>query len=95
MGNSSHTQHTQTDKVLARLSRIEGHVSGVRRMVADGKPCPDVLTQLAAIKAAVNAVSRIVLEDHMEHCFEDPTAESFQSSLTELKDALASFIKHS
>jgi len=90
-----HSDHTQTDKVLARLARIEGHVSGVRRMVEEGKPCTDVLTQLAAIKAAVNAVSRTVLVDHMEHCFQDPTAETFQTSINELKDALARYMKHS
>ncbi len=89
------SRHTQTDQVLDRLARIEGHVGGIRKMVESGRPCPDVLTQLAAVKAAINAVSRVVLEDHMEHCFQDHSAESIHTSIDELKKALASFIKQS
>ncbi len=59
------------DKVLARLRRIEGQVRGLHKMVEDERYCIDVLTQVAAVKAALESVSLTLLEDHMEHCVAD------------------------
>ena len=58
------------DKELLRkrLARIEGQVRGVARMIEDDRYCIDVLTQLAAIDTALEAVALKVLEDHVEHC---------------------------
>ncbi len=55
---------------LARLSRIEGQVRGVARMVEGDRYCIDVLTQLAAVRAALKGVEEQVLKDHVEHCVE-------------------------
>jgi DNA-binding FrmR family transcriptional regulator len=55
-------------RVVARLARIEGHVRGVSRMVQEGQGCADVLTQLGAIRAAIDSASLIVLTNHVEHC---------------------------
>lgn len=63
--------HKKTADVEARLAKIEGHVRAVHRMVAEGKPCPDILVQLAAVRGALDRVGRIVLEDHMESCLLD------------------------
>lgn len=63
--------HRKTSEVQARLAKIEGHVKAVRRMVDDGKACPDILIQLAAIRGALDRVGRMVLEDHMESCLLD------------------------
>lgn len=60
--------HQKTGDVQVRLSKVEGHVRAVRRMVDEGKPCPDILIQLAAVRGALDQVGRIVLEDHMESC---------------------------
>ena len=57
-------------KLLNRLSRIEGQVRGVARMVEDERYCIDVLTQLRAIKAALNRVETEMLKDHLGHCIE-------------------------
>ena len=62
----SHTHtHTQTKAVINRLSKISGHVESIKRMVESGRDCSEVLIQLAAVKAAVSAVSSIVLKDHI------------------------------
>ena len=61
----------QTDikpKVLNRLSRIEGQVRGLSRMVEEDRYCIDVLTQLQAVRAALSRVEGQVLKDHMDHC---------------------------
>lgn len=55
-------------KILNRLSRIEGQVRGISRMVADDRYCIDLLTQLQAVRAAVHRVETEVLKDHLDHC---------------------------
>jgi DNA-binding FrmR family transcriptional regulator len=59
------------DEVLARLRRIQGQVGGIQRMVENERYCIDVLTQVAAVKAALEGVSLALLEDHMQHCVAD------------------------
>jgi DNA-binding FrmR family transcriptional regulator len=54
--------------VVTRLSRIEGQVRGVARMVEDGRYCIDVLTQISAVKAALERVEAEILKDHAAHC---------------------------
>jgi DNA-binding FrmR family transcriptional regulator len=58
-------------KVLARLRRVEGQVRGLQKMVDENRYYIDVLTQVAAVKAALEGVSMILLEDHMHHCVAD------------------------
>ena len=55
-------------KILNRLSRIEGQVRGIARMIADDRYCIDLLTQLQAVRAAVHRVETEVLRDHLDHC---------------------------
>src|SRR5882724_10460730 len=57
-------------KLLNRLSRIEGQVRGIARMVEEGRYCIDVLTQLQAVRAAVAKVETEMLKDHLGHCIE-------------------------
>jgi CsoR family transcriptional regulator, copper-sensing transcriptional repressor len=58
------------DKLLNRLSRIEGQVRGVARMVEEDRYCIDVLTQLQAVRAALSRVESEMLKDHLGHCIE-------------------------
>ncbi|HEX3917001.1 MAG TPA: metal-sensitive transcriptional regulator [Caulobacteraceae bacterium] len=58
-------------KLLNRLSRIEGQVRGVTRMVEDGRYCIDVLTQIRAVRAALVRVESEMLKAHLGHCIED------------------------
>ena len=54
--------------LLKRLNRIEGQVRGVARMVEDNRYCVDVITHLAAVRAALDAVALHLLEDHTRGC---------------------------
>jgi len=58
----------ERQKVVHRLNRIKGHVGGISRMVTDDRPCAEVLNQLAAVRAAVDSVARVVLHNHVEKC---------------------------
>jgi DNA-binding FrmR family transcriptional regulator len=56
------------DQLLGRLRRIEGQVGGIQRMVSDDRYCIDILTQIAAIQAALDKVALGLLDDHAHHC---------------------------
>ncbi len=57
--------------VLARLRRIEGQVRGLQRMVEEDRYCIDVLTQVSAIKSALDSVALVLLTGHVDHCVAD------------------------
>ena len=57
-------------KLIARLNRIEGQVRGISKMVADGRYCIDILTQLQAVRAALTKVETSILQDHLGKCIE-------------------------
>ncbi|MBC7986038.1 MAG: metal-sensitive transcriptional regulator [Sphingomonadaceae bacterium] len=57
-------------KLRNRLSRIEGQVRGIGRMVDEERYCIDVLTQLQAVRAALSRVETEMLKDHLGHCIE-------------------------
>ena len=59
------------DQLLARLRRIGGQVRGVEGMVEDDRYCIDVLTQIAAVQAALDKVALGLLDDHARHCVID------------------------
>lgn len=52
----------------SRLSRIEGQVRGVARMIDEDRYCIDVLTQLRAVQAALAKVEQEILREHLNHC---------------------------
>ena len=54
--------------LLPRLSRIEGQVRGLSKMIEEERWCPDILTQVAAVEAALGKVRERLLENHLEHC---------------------------
>ena len=56
------------DKVRNRLKRIAGQVAGLQKMVEEDRYCVDILTQLAAVRSALDAVGVQLLTDHVEHC---------------------------
>ena len=62
------------DRTLTRLKRLEGQVRGVARMVEEDRYCVDILTQTAAIRAALKGVEKLVIENHTHHCIEDAVA---------------------
>lgn len=56
------------EKILHRLSRLEGQVRGVAGMVEADRYCMDILAQTAAIRSALLAVEKLILENHAQHC---------------------------
>jgi DNA-binding FrmR family transcriptional regulator len=84
------------DDYLKRLRRVEGQVRGLQRMVDEDTYCIDVLTQVAAVTKALQAVSLGLLEDHLAHCVVDAArtgdAEA-QVKIREAADAIARLVR--
>ena len=75
------------DDYLKRLRRIEGQVRGQQRMVEQDQYCIDILTQVAAVTKALQAVSLGLLEDHMGHCVVDAARESDDAAVAKVREA--------
>lgn len=73
------------DAIIQNLRRIEGQVKGIQRMIGEQRPCDDVLTQIMAIKAALDRVTKDLVHSNMSHCFE-------QYPPDELKEKMAKTI---
>jgi CsoR family transcriptional regulator, copper-sensing transcriptional repressor len=67
-GPSRHSYTKDRAQLLRRLSRMEGQARGIGRMVERGDYCIDILQQTAALRAAVDAVSLMLMEDHVAGC---------------------------
>jgi DNA-binding FrmR family transcriptional regulator len=67
-------QHTTKETCLQRLARVEGQVRGITKMVGEDRYCVDVITQIAAARAALRRVEEEVLRDHAAHCVEEAIA---------------------
>ena len=70
-GHGHTHSHAHTKAVLNRLSRAQGHLDAVRRMVERGEDCSAVLVQLSAVISALNSTGRVILKDHIAHCIVD------------------------
>jgi DNA-binding FrmR family transcriptional regulator len=68
--------HQSKDKIAKRLSRIEGQVRGVSKMVQTDEYCIDILTQISAVQAALDKVALELLRDHTKHCLTSDDAQA-------------------
>lgn len=84
------------DALLKRLRRIEGQVRGIQRMVEESKYCVDILIQIAAVRAALDRVGMILLEDHTRGCVARAIKNSegdADAAISELTDVLKHFLR--
>ncbi len=89
------TEHQKRD-VLMRLKRIEGQLRGLQRMVEESAPCPEIMTQVAAVTAATKRVGMVIVQAHLEECLEtarqstpskrDATVRDFQKAISRFID---------
>ena len=79
----------ESQDLLNRLSRIEGQVRGIRGMVENDAYCVDILTQVAAVTAALNSFNKVLLADHIRTC----VAEDIRSGNDEVVDELVATLQ--
>jgi DNA-binding FrmR family transcriptional regulator len=92
------TMESETSEIcLKRLSKIEGQVRGIAKMVDEKRYCIDIITQISAVRAALRRVEEAVLKDHVGHCVEHAIASGNKAEqrqkVAELMDVLARTVR--
>ncbi|MFC4769902.1 metal-sensing transcriptional repressor [Effusibacillus consociatus] len=86
--------HNHRKQVVNRLARIEGHIRAIKEMAKEGRDCPDLLLQLAAVRSALDSCGKLILKDHLEGCvIEAAKSGDEQEVLKQLAEALDKFIR--
>ena len=83
----------EVKKLLNRLSRIEGQIRGIRGMVERNAYCTDILTQSAAVNAAVNAFNKDLLASHIRTCVAQDIRQGNDEVVDELVVTLQKLMK--
>lgn len=88
-------QRSQQERkaMMHRLNRIEGQIRGIKGMVEKDAYCMDIMTQVAAVTAALNSFNRVLLEQHMKTCVTRDIQEGKGEAIEELMELLKKFIK--
>ena len=91
--HSHQHSHEQTKAVLNRISRVQGHLEAVRKMIERGEDCAQVLVQLSAVISALNSTGRVILKDHIAHCIVDAVEANDMEPIEALNQAIDRFMR--
>ena len=78
---------------IHRLNRIEGQIRGIKGMIERDAYCTDILTQVAAVSAALNSFNKVLLENHMKTCVVRDIKEGKEETVDELMKILQKLMK--
>jgi DNA-binding FrmR family transcriptional regulator len=81
------------ENITARLSRIEGQVRGLKRMVDDDRYCGDILDQIHSVQQALKAVGRAITRNHLETCVTDAIRSGNESAAQESYDEIMGLLE--
>ena len=90
---TKHRSEEEYKALLNRLSRIEGQVRGIRKMVETDCYCTDILTQVSAVQAALNAFNRELLSTHIRTCVANDLRNGKDETIDELVTTLQKMMK--
>ena len=79
--------------LINRLSRIEGQIRGIKRMLDEDCYCPDIITQVAAANAALNSFNKVLLANHIKTCVADDIRAGRDETIDELLNTLQKLMK--
>jgi len=88
MARTKENKEITQEVLLKRLRRIEGQVRGIEKMIADGRDCESLITQLAALRSAIESAGALVLNNYMKLCFRKD-AEVEPTNIDSLARAIA------
>lgn len=80
-------------KLINRLNRIEGQIRGIKGMVEKDAYCPDIMTQVAAVTAALNAFNKELLGSHIKSCVVEDVRGGNDEIIDELIDTIGKIMK--
>ena len=92
-GKSTSRSADEQKKLIHRLNRIEGQIRGIRKMVEQNAYCTDILTQSAAVNAAVNAFNRELIASHLRNCVARDIRDGKEEVIDELVITLQKLMK--
>lgn len=85
----SHRTEPAGEEVAKRLARIAGHAASLKRLWDEGRDCDEMLTQISAVRAALDQVGKLILEHHIDHCVADAMEQGRpDEAVRDLKQAL-------
>ena len=97
MENCCHKTKERSDKeyrnLINRLSRIEGQIRGIKKMVEEGAYCIDILVQVAAANAALNSFNKVLLGEHIKTCVANDIRDGKDETIDELVTTLQKLMK--
>lgn len=79
------------EKISNRLRRIEGQIRGVQRLIEEGAPCIDILTQVSAVTSAMKKTGGAIISNYMKTCIEE-SADNPKKLNEDFRAALSRFI---
>ena len=79
--------------LINRLSRIEGQIRGIKKMVEKDTYCPDILIQVAAANAALSSFNKVLLAEHIKTCVTNDIREGKEETVDELLETLKKLMK--
>lgn len=87
-------KNVSKEDMLKRLKRIEGQVRGIYKMIDEERHCADILTQVAAVRAAMNKVGSLILEKNSIQCIQQAiSSDNKEKAFNELAKNIQSFLR--
>ena len=90
---TKHRESKEYKDMINRLSRIEGQVRGIRKMVGEERYCVDILTQVSAIQSALNSFNKKLLASHIHSCVVDDIQDGKVEAVDELCEIIQKLMK--
>ena len=90
-----HIQHPSHHSEMSHLNRVSGQIEGIKKMIEEGRYCPEILTQLRAIRSAIKSVELRILDTHLSSCvaqaflFQDQDEQ--RKKIDEIRDLIKRF----
>ncbi|WNS45230.1 metal-sensing transcriptional repressor [Paenibacillus sp. MMS20-IR301] len=87
-------EHKYRKEIINRLAKVEGHIRSVKEMTINGRQCPDILLQIAAVQKALDGAAKLLLKDHLENCVVDAVHHGNEAQvIAELNAAINNYIR--
>lgn len=89
----AHAEGPAKDKIAKRLARLAGHAASLKRMWDEDDHCVEILTQISAVRAALDQVGKVILEHHIDNCVREAVEKGrAEDVIKDLKQALDRFV---
>ena len=92
-GRKKHRSTAEERDLINRLNRIEGQIRGIKKMLEADAYCPDVLTQVAAARCAMNSFAKVLLASHIRSCVVEDLEAGREETIEELVDTVQKLLK--